>query len=546
MSAADSSTSRDRQGAAAPTPVPLTQIVDHSSRSLAVAARGRVWVPLLAVAGVVALFTVGLGRRELVSSHEARAAQNAQRMLDTGEWGLPVLFDGRVDLQKPPGYYWLVAAAGWANGGVVTEFTARLPAALAGLLTVALVYGWLRREGRPVAALVAALTLATAGHFTAISRTARIDVPLTAVVACALVAFYRGTTTNEAGEPTAVRRRVSGASPAALRRSARLASFLLAALAAAVGVLLKGPVALALVGPAAVAWLMVKPRGGGLPVPAALLGVAVVLAVTAPWFLWANGATGGEFVRVFFWHHNVERFAGTSPTLASHPAWYYLPRFAADFLPWTPALALLTWWAVRAGSWRADPLFRFGAVWCVTMFAVLSAAQFKRADYLLPLYPGAAVVLGCAAERWLAARPDPRTVRRAGWAFALVLAGVVAAWGVMAAVVEPAEEAREGKRAFAEFIRSRAPAPEPVLVFRAESHLLSFHLGVPQSNRVEWHDLAAFLAEPGPRFVVMSAEYVYAAGEIVKTRRLVEVGRLEQFTGGRPPKSLVFLRTADD
>ena len=39
-----------------------------------------------------------------------------------------------------------------------------------GLLTVALVYGWLRREGRPVAAAVAALALATAGHFTAISR----------------------------------------------------------------------------------------------------------------------------------------------------------------------------------------------------------------------------------------------------------------------------------------------------------------------------------------------------------------------------------------
>ena len=609
---------------------------------------------LLLALGVVLLFTAGLGTRELVSSHEARAAQNAQRMLDTGEWGLPVLFDGRIDLQKPPGYYWLVAAAGWANGGVVTEFTARLPAALAGLLTVALVYGWLRREGRPVAATVAALTLATAGHFTAISRTARIDVPLTCAVACALVAFYRGVRgrspepPNPPGppslrgkggvEPTDLPRAVSGSAssredglrghplppwgrglgggvdharvpdtsdrarsleppnppgPPSLRGKggdeptdlpvpnpsftvseeapqrkhpspfgggagggvdhARTPDtsdgyrwFLLAALAAAAGVLLKGPVALALVGPAAVAWLVVKPRGGGLPVPAALLGVAVVLALAAPWFLWANGATGGEFVRVFFWHHNVERFAGTSPTLASHPAWYYLPRFAADFLPWTPALALLTWWAVRAGAWRTDPLFRFGVVWCVTMFAVLSAAQFKRADYLLPLYPGAAVVLGCAAERWLASRPNPRTVRRAGWAFALVVAGVVVAWGVMTTIVEPAEEAREGKRAFAEFIRSQAPAPEPVLIFRAESHLLSFHLGVPQANRVEWHDLAAFLAEPGPRFVVMPPEYVYPAGEIVKVRRLVEVGRLEQFTGAKPPRPLVFLRTADD
>ncbi|MFO0797021.1 MAG: glycosyltransferase family 39 protein [Gemmataceae bacterium] len=522
MSTPGASTRRDRPGAPAAAPVLRTQIVDHGSHPVAAGARRRAWIPVVAVAGVVALFTAGLGSRELFSSHEARAAQNAQRMLDTGAWGLPVLFDGQVDLQKPPGYYWLVAAAGWLNGGTVNEACARLPAALAGLFTVALVYGWLRREGRSVAAAVAALTLATAGHFTAISRTARIDVPLTCAVAVTLVAFYRGT------------------------RSTRLGPFLLAAVAAAVGVLLKGPVALALVGPAAVAWLVVKPRGGGLTVPAALLGVAVVLALAAPWFLWANAATDGEFVRVFFWHHNVERFAGTSPTLASHPVWYYLPRLAADFLPWTPALALLTWWAVRAGGWRTDPLFRFGVVWCVTMFAVLSAAKFKRADYLLPLYPGAAVVLGCAAERWLATRSNPRTVRRATWAFALVLAGVAVGWGVVTQVVEPAEEAREGRRAFAAFIRAAAPQPEPVLMFRAESHLLAFHLGRPLDTKVEWHDLAAWLREPGPRFVVMPPEYVYPAAEIVKVRRLVEVGRLEQFTGAKPPRPLVFLRTADE
>ncbi|HEY3788027.1 MAG TPA: hypothetical protein VGL71_04190, partial [Urbifossiella sp.] len=71
---------------------------------------------------VAFLFFFRLGHRELYSSHEARAAQNAQRMLDSGEWGLPVLFDGQADLQKPPGYYWLVAAAGWMNGGTVTAF----------------------------------------------------------------------------------------------------------------------------------------------------------------------------------------------------------------------------------------------------------------------------------------------------------------------------------------------------------------------------------------------------------------------------------------
>ncbi|HJZ55414.1 MAG TPA: hypothetical protein VKE74_10670, partial [Gemmataceae bacterium] len=87
--------------------------------------------PLLDLSLLVSFLFIGrLGHRELFSSHEARAAQNAQRMLDTGEFGLPVLFDGQTDLQKPPGFYWLVAAAGWANGGEVEAWVARLPAAV--------------------------------------------------------------------------------------------------------------------------------------------------------------------------------------------------------------------------------------------------------------------------------------------------------------------------------------------------------------------------------------------------------------------------------
>ena len=87
----------------------------------------RLLVPFCLLVSLGTLFFSQLGARDLVSSHEARAAQNAQRMLDTGEWGLPTLFDGQRDLQKPPGFYWLVAAVGWLNGGQVSPWVARLP-----------------------------------------------------------------------------------------------------------------------------------------------------------------------------------------------------------------------------------------------------------------------------------------------------------------------------------------------------------------------------------------------------------------------------------
>ncbi|HSQ56805.1 MAG TPA: glycosyltransferase family 39 protein, partial [Gemmata sp.] len=242
---------------------------------------------LLPLCFVLTLFFAGLGSRDLYSSHEARAAQNAQRMLDTGEWGRLKLFDDRDDFQKPPGYYWAVAAVGWMNGGVVTEWVARFPAALAGFVCVLIVYGSLRMDGRPAAAMIAALVLATANHFTGITRTARIDIPLACAVLVALVAFQRGCVDGVRSTRSAIARH------------------LLSGLAAGVAVLLKGPVALALIGPAAVTWLVVERFHSRLrlPISSIVLGPLIVAAVALPWFLWVNAATDGEFFRVFFWHH---------------------------------------------------------------------------------------------------------------------------------------------------------------------------------------------------------------------------------------------------
>src|SRR5579885_1317175 len=97
------------------------------------------------------LFFRGLAERDLWSSHEARAAMDAQSLLDDGFGSVPRLFDGRAELQKPPLYYWLVALAARASGTAVDARAVRLPAALAGLVGVLLLYGFAARRGRPVA-----------------------------------------------------------------------------------------------------------------------------------------------------------------------------------------------------------------------------------------------------------------------------------------------------------------------------------------------------------------------------------------------------------
>jgi 4-amino-4-deoxy-L-arabinose transferase-like glycosyltransferase len=140
------------------------------------------------------LFFYRLGDRDLWGSHEARAGQDAQTVLDRGEWVIPRLFDDRPEHQKPPLYYWSVAAAAWLRGRPVDAVAVRLPAALAGMATVLAVYGFLAARGRSLAGVLAATVLATAQHFTWIARTGRIDVPLTFAVAGAVLCLWTGRT----------------------------------------------------------------------------------------------------------------------------------------------------------------------------------------------------------------------------------------------------------------------------------------------------------------------------------------------------------------
>src|SRR5260370_5346351 len=83
------------------------------------------------------LFFHRLADRDLWSSHEARAAMDAESILD-GDWRLPHLNDGRTELQKPPLYYWLVALTARLRGSTVDACAVRLPPAVSALCCVAL------------------------------------------------------------------------------------------------------------------------------------------------------------------------------------------------------------------------------------------------------------------------------------------------------------------------------------------------------------------------------------------------------------------------
>ena len=459
------------------------------------------------------LFFLNLDNRDLVSSHEARAAQNGQMIVSDGHWGLPRLFDGHLELQKPPLYYWLVALLGHVFGGQVDAWAVRLPAALSALGCVLFVYYLCRKRQRSRAGFLAALILASCLHFTWLARIGRIDMPLTFAVTLACGAFYMGMT-----QPRGWR------------------WYLLGYISVALGILLKGPIALLFAGGiiGTVAFVQRRLERTATGLGASLWwGLPLVILIAAPWFVWANWQTDNQIWEVFFWYHNLERGLGGSDTLASHPFWFYLPRILVDLLPWSLALPVAAWFFFKRVGWRQDPEARFGVIWFLVVFGFLSCMSFKRADYLLPAYPGAALFLGCMVERAALGR----VAKRAG---SVLLTCYALGWGIYNVWVVPAQESWPYIKLAQDI---RAYTDKPVIFFRAESHVLAFHVGRPLDTILEWENLDIWVGRDFPVYFVMPPDCARDWPLHVTKGRLEEVYRTSDHEWGKHERPLVVMRS---
>jgi 4-amino-4-deoxy-L-arabinose transferase-like glycosyltransferase len=499
------------------------------------------------------LFFHRLGDRGLYSSHEARAAQNARGVLDDGNWGLPRLFDQRVELQKPPLFYWLVAFISWLQGGEVDAWAVRLPAAVSALGCVLLVYLVGRQCGRPTAGFFAACILATCLHFTWLARVGRVDMPLTFLVSLTLAAFYLGHLRREQGR-------------------AGWLWFLLGYTSAGIGLLVKGPIAAVLPGLVIMAFLFIEriilpradlatqatgdPKGNNRKARVLFRsslwwGLPLVGFIAAPWFVWATIETNGRFLDTFFWHHNVERGLGGSDALAAQPWWFYASRLPVDLLPWSLLLPVALWFFLEGNAWRVDRDGRFGLVWFSTILLFLSLMRFKRADYLLPAYPGLALMLGCIFERWLtrsfSGEPKATAPRVVAFGvplnglFAAFLAVVLVGWIVYLEYVQPRQERHRSYQPFAQEIRRQTSGP--VIFFRAEAHGLAFHVGRPLDTILEWENLDIWAGQPQPIYFVMPPDCAVQWPDHLKTGRLEEVLRSTELVPTSLDRPLVLLRS---
>ena len=148
----------------------------------------------------VVLFFVLLGHHPLAEWDEGIYAEVAREMLPNGAWSgswLTPHWNYQLWMEKPPLLMWLTALLYRMIG--VSEFSARVISASAGVLTVGLLHAWLLKRFDALSAWLATLILLATFGFQHASRVGETDVLLSLCSFLALIGLTRGRSSEPRG-----------------------------------------------------------------------------------------------------------------------------------------------------------------------------------------------------------------------------------------------------------------------------------------------------------------------------------------------------------
>ena len=302
---------------------------------------------------------------------EHRYAEVSRVMAEPGgDWLVPHL-NGVVYSDKPPLFFWIAAAA--QRLGVPLPLAAFLPSVLGAVIALLATAGIARRLLGPPADLAAAAVLATSSLFSSMAGRANLDALLAGWIALAMLLWVRGAEESEHG-------------------GGRARLFMaLACLSAGLGVLVKGPVALAIPAVAIALSLVLEGRGRSLASRWTAGALALSLLPAGLWILLAGLRAGLPYVQTLVVHHGVGHPLGR--VLHAGPWYSYARMLPRVLLPWSlllPAALVALPWPLRRPLARRDAL---PIAWLVGGYVMLSAFPAKRQHYLVPILPGAALLV---------------------------------------------------------------------------------------------------------------------------------------------------------
>ena len=311
-----------------------------------------------------------LGLTDFYSKGEPREAVVAYTMVEHGNWILPINNGGDIPY-KPPFFHWCIALFSLLQGHV-SEFTSRLPSALA--LVAMSVGGFVffaKRKNANMALLATLLSL-TAFEVHRAGINCRVDMVNTAFMVGALFLMFRWWERGKHTMPWLAILCMSGAT------------------------LTKGPVGMLL--PCAVMGVFMLTQRESLWSTVWRLGLTALLSLVLPlcWYYAAYLQGGDEFLRLVK-EENIDRLLGKM-AYESHENsfWYNFLTLITGWLPYMLlfvfSLFVLPWKRFSKSGFmqsvrRAEPMQVF--VWLAfgLILFFYCIPKSKRSVYLLPCYP---------------------------------------------------------------------------------------------------------------------------------------------------------------
>jgi len=332
---------------------------------------------------LLVLFLPGLGRKDFYSRGEPREALVAQSMLRSGNFVLGTGYSETIP-SKPPLLHWIISTFSWPLGRV-TEFSARLPSALASIILVFIFYRFLLSRVDASHAFTAAIVLATSAEWFRSSGTARVDLLLSALLAGALLTFF-----------------------AWVEKPSSKQLILLTGLLA-LATLTKGPVALILPGASMFMFLVLSKVRWFRAIRVPLAVCLVALLVSAIWYLAAYLLQGEVFWNKFY-YENIARFTSSMHDEPhNHSIPYLFGTLVVGFMPWSLFIifGLLNKSRWKIGACIKDiptSLWRYSLIIIVSFLLFYSIPASKRSVYLLPIYPFISIYFSAYLHRLFQSR----------------------------------------------------------------------------------------------------------------------------------------------
>lgn len=383
-----------------------------------------------------------LGNALFNTKGEPREAIVAVSMLKYGNWILPI--NNGVDIAyKPPFFHWCIAFFSLFQG-YVSEFTSRLPSALALIAMTLVGFKFYEKRSTPQIALIACLVAITSFEVHRAGTNCRVDMLLSALMVISLYQLYKWGEKGLRGVPV------------------------VAILCMSAAFLTKGPVGIVL--PCLVTAIFLLIRGYRfvkLLYAFALVALASCV-IPACWYVAAYMQGGDTFMQLVY-EENVLRFLGKM-SYSSHenPAYYNVITVLSGYLPYTllvvmslfvlkykkPEGTLKSWWNRLVDYIKSmDDTRLFSLLSIVIIFIFYCIPKSKRSVYLLPIYPFIAYFL--AEYIIYLAKKHSRIIRSFGYTLSGIYIALLALFVAVRAGIVP-ETIFSGKHASENIAQMRA------------------------------------------------------------------------------------------